>query len=234
MAHAPVSPSRIVEITAEELVWPFMARNGLPMVVDDSGDYQRQFEVSPFPCYPHDIDVVEATIRACERAFPVGMPPTVYTLHFDVPNGVNGWTSHAPDFRGGYEDSQKRPEITSIVLAGKRTPIHPAMTRYLVAHEYGHVVERWLAFRRGQRQDDAFLRDYCEWRRLPYRSDRASGGTWHLAPCEVFADDFRILVAGIEVEFWPHPGVERPERKSLTDWWWSMRDKCAAKEGRAS
>src|SRR5215213_6319894 len=38
---------------------------------------------------------------------------------------------------------------------------------------------------------------------------RASGGTWHSRPQEIFACDFRILVAGFELEFWPHPGIPR-------------------------
>jgi hypothetical protein len=39
------------------------------------------------------------------------------------------------------------------------------------------------------------------------------GGTWHKSPGELLANDFRILVAGVEPEFWPHPGSPTPMRR---------------------
>jgi hypothetical protein len=46
------------------------------------------------------------------------------------------------------------------------------------------------------------------------------GGTWHDSACEILACDFRILVTGMEAEFWPHPGIPRPEMvPALRDWW---------------
>ena len=35
-----------------------------------------------------------------------------------------------------------------------------------------------------------------------------------------FACDFRIMVLGIEPDYWPHPGVMHPERIGDVAAWW--------------
>jgi hypothetical protein len=64
------------------------------------------------------------------------------------------------------------------------------------------------------------LDEYARLRGIAKPQHEAAAGCWHSAIGEVFACDFRILVAKTEVEFWPHPGIERPEGiRAVRDWW---------------
>jgi hypothetical protein len=105
-------------------------------------------------------------------------------------------------------------------LFGKRTPIHPATTRALVAHEYGHAVDRAIASKRfsGSQPTTKLREEYAAIRKLPKR-DYYGPGTWHEMPAELVANDFRWLVMGIEREFWPH-NVPTPDQvPEIVDWW---------------
>ncbi len=99
------------------------------------------------------------------------------------------------------------------------------MTRYLVAHEYGHHVEYQLSIARGARHahDPALMEEYAKLRGLPEQVHDGSGGRWHDSAHEVFACDFRVLVARVEMEFWPHPGVPGPAERFGLGRWWEMR-----------
>ena len=49
---------------------------------------------------------------------------------------------------------------------------------------------------------------------------RASLARQNFPEAEVFACDFRLLVCDTEPEFWPHPGVPRPEGILAIRAWW--------------
>ena len=67
--------------------------------------------------------------------------------------------SHAAEPQGSQSLPIADPTpIGLICLAGKRIPPHPAMTRYLMGHEYGHGVFYHLARLRGFEQDSEGLR----------------------------------------------------------------------------
>ena len=141
---------------------------------------------------------------------------TIWILPFEEVSRTNGFT--AAQDRYDEELGKQVPDGHFIVLAAKRIPPHPAMTRYLVAHEYGHAVEDWIWQRRGDTDHGSALKaEYSRMRRLPEVANYG-GGTWHRSPNEVMACDFRLTIAGVESEFWPHPGISRPG-KAVRRWW---------------
>lgn len=177
---------------------------------------QRTSAIDPFPAYGHDRRLVEYTAARLDGAMPIAWPVTFWIGDREEETRTNGWSQYDVDRVG---------ETWLIVaghvfLAGKRIPPHPAVTRYLVAHEYGHHVEWWLEHVMGLERD-SMQQEYVKMRGL--RKPRSYGGHWHRTPGEVFADDFRVLVGRVEEEFWPHPGVERPERLVHVRRWWKER-----------
>ncbi len=74
-----------------------------------------------------------------------------------------------------------------------------------------------------RRVRDRMDREYAQLRGLPV-DERAlyGGGRWHAAIGELFANDFRILVARAELEFWPHPGFPRPETLPVVVEFWEQ------------
>lgn len=208
----------IVNVPIDWLTWSFHSPGGQCHVRLGQGKWGRQTFVDPFPGYAHAEALATAEVRYCDRVFPVDLPVRLYLLPFEELGRSNGWTQFDHDYSSDGKSSKPLP---SIVLSGKRIPIHPAMTRYLVAHEYGHVVQRWWEHHQGIKDGDtAFLQEYAGRRGLGWQGDDASGGRWHTSPGEIFANDFRMLVAGREPEFWPHPDAERPERiTAIVEWW---------------
>lgn len=177
----------------------------------------------PFPAYPHDVQLVTEIAQRVAEVCPPLWDVALMVADREETGRTNAH-SHVEQ-RGHYEgdDWVQDPPCGLIMLAGKRIPPHPAMTRHLVAHEYGHQVQRMLTLlrERPHLEDDAVLREYAAARGLPESSVRyGSGGRWHDAAGEIFACDFRILVCGLEAEYWPHPGVPRPESiPGLNAWW---------------
>ena len=209
---------RVRAVKAAELIWPFDRQRAELRLDRRFGTHLE--EVDPFPAYAHDIAVVRASVAAVEAAYPLPEPfaPDYFVLPFDTPHYTNGWSDQSHDYR---KRDEPRVWAGVIVLAGKRIPPHPAMTRYLVPHEYGHIVHMWLAH--VEEATDAGDAIYAQYAKLRgFRSAKNyGGGTWHRRVSEVFANDFRILVAKAEVEFWPHPGIPRPEDVPEIGRWWA-------------
>jgi hypothetical protein len=203
------------------------------------GSYARTERVDPAPCYAHDVDAVRAELAHLQRVAPIPVPLGIFVLSHEMRGRTNAWCSDDRVYPSGAGTVNSYP-ISIIVMSGKRIPIHPAMTRYLVAHEYGHFVESFLARERGLK-DGFRLRERYRALCRPQGSEVYGCGKWHQATGEIFANDFRILIANREAEFWPHPGVARPEDElSVIGFWtkvrdelWSQRDQqnlCATKE----
>lgn len=185
------------------------------------GSWGRPEKVDPAPCYAHDIDAVRAELAHLQRVAPVPVPLGIFVLSHEMLGRTNAWCSE--DRVYDREDATKSHPIGIIALSGKRIPIHPAITRYVVAHEYGHFVDAFITRHRGLKSTDI----RTEYQRLvrPDGSFSYGPGKWHQAIGELFANDFRILVAKREPEFWPHPGVSRPEDNLAAIGWWSkVRD----------
>jgi hypothetical protein len=173
-------------------------------------------EVDPFPSYGHDPVLVKKVANQVSKLFPLPFPVHFYLPKFETLDRVNGWT----EIRNKWTKKHQNPapvEKAVIVLSGKRIPIHPAMTRYLVAHEYGHAVEEHLLRVLGKK-DHEFRDEYVKLRGLK-KQKYYGGGTWHVSSGEVFANDFRIIICGIEQEYWPHQGVPFPSPSKAPKAW---------------
>lgn len=188
------------------------------------GQFGVRAAFDPFPAYPHDLGTVMDTV-----AMVSGVCEPIWNVELFIADREEvGRSNGFSNCRSGdhYDEGEwvKAPPTGLIMLAAKRVPIHPAVTRYLVAHEYGHNVEWMLNHYKGGHEhlyDDTTIDEYAEVRGLgPEHMHDGEGGTWHDSAHEIFACDFRILVCDMEAEFWPHKGVPRPEQVSgLSDWW---------------
>jgi len=197
----------------------------------------------PFPAYAHDRAATEAAAAHVQGCWPPLWDVDCYLADREENSRSNG---HSNVHEGHYEGGEwvKFP-AGMIMLGGKRVPPHPAMTRYLVGHEYGHNVAYMLnSLRDGVKHiasTDDLEREYAQVRGLPDGSvHHGEGGNWHDSACEIMACDFRILVCQVETEFWPHPGIPRPEDAGGVAGWWRAASarldeaRSAALTGRAS
>lgn len=207
-----------------EGTWSF---NDTPTVVRYSPKGYGQGVFDPFPAYSHRLKHVTAAVEDVAAAFPPLWDVDLYSMNREETARSNGYSNVRET--GHYQDGEyvKDPVTGVIVLSGKRIPPHPAVTRYLVAHEYGHNVEYMINAARGSKSvtSDDLITEYADLRGLPPEAvHHGAGGTWHDSAAEIFACDFRIVVCGVETEYWPHPGVKRPEFvPKVIDWWLDQR-----------
>jgi hypothetical protein len=205
-----------------EASWSF--RDSAPTwrpAIDGEAHYAGAVTLDPFPAYAHrraDIATAIAHVTACWAPL---WDVHLFSVDREEVGRCNGFSTLLWLGRG--ETIAERRPTGQICLVGKRIPIHPAMTRYLVAHEYGHNVEWMLEAARGDEPHTGrLMADYAELRGLD-TAHHGAGGTWHDSPHEIFACDFRILICQTESEHWPHPGIARPETvPGLADWWFAQ------------
>lgn len=186
----------------------------------------------PFPAYSHDVGEVRKAVDHVLNRWKPSWHVDLYSADREAEGRSNGFSNvHGS---GHYESGEwvKDEPTGLIMLSGKRIPPHPAVTRYLVAHEYGHNVEWMLNAQRGANyaNDNTLINAYAEMRGLDSPVHDGEGGTWHDSAAEVFACDFRIVICQVEAEFWPHHGIPRPEEVPAVWHWWNQ----AAIDGRTA
>ncbi len=210
----------VVALRADrDLSWPWTGPPYFSAPAPGPAFYARQLQVDPFPCYPHDQALATATLERCLGRYDLAAPVVLVLLDREGLDRVNGHCDIEHDYSA--EGKAARRWGAQIVLWGKRVPPHPAMTRYLVAHEFGHAVAQAVAVRRGLKDVDALYREYRRLRPARRRDPRAYGGaTWAGSAAEIFANDFRICAVGVEAEFWPHAAAPRPEAAPKVLAWW--------------
>lgn len=184
-----------------------------------AGSYRTQHFVDPAPCYAHDVELVKKELQHLQAVAPLPDPLAIFLLSHEELGRTNAWCEDAMF----WDDKEVQHHVSIITVNAKRIPPHPAMTRYLIAHEYGHAVNNWIV-RFAKVKDEEFDQRYISDFRL--KATTAYGcGKWHQNVGELIANDFRILVAKREKEYWPHEGFERPEKvKGLTKWWRQWQD----------
>jgi len=207
--------ARLIELKTEDLRWSF--DGGAQFTIKSKYGFERTETVDPFPCYAHDLALVTSIVRGVEAAFPVGFLPTYYILHHEVSDRTNGHTNLIFDTNGNLRNWDPY-----IVLSGKRIPLHPGMTRSLIAHEYGLVVRYWINRQHSISPVTAFDHEYLALR-PEAETGAPRGREWHAQLVELIADDFRICVTGIDREYWPHPGFRHPDMiPDIREFWSRM------------
>ncbi len=219
---APLN-ERIFTLTANDLDRPFEGgaqHFTRPRAVEC---WKSTIKVDPFPCYAHDAELVAEIAALVETRFPIPCLPNYYLLSHEETSRTNGHASHGLDYsdEARAEHDDRYPIETHIVLSGKRIPLHPAMTRYLIAHEYGHCVNYWIEWKRDILNSVVtdFDREYAALRGVDPNAGYG-GQKWHANVGELIANDFRICVCGIEREFWPHPGFAHPDTMPQVQEFW--------------
>lgn len=236
---------KVTLLTPEDMTWPLGVQDTTPQYQAGVGSYSRTFRVDPYPAYSHDLELVDGLAQQCEERFPLnGARVGIWLLSHDFIDRINGMTYEDAIYKredgSEWEESFTcycgcdKPKVfhggqaLTIVLSGKRIPIHPAMTRYLVAHEYGHAVFNYITRHMGYdgSTQDKLLEDYMKLRGLENYTLKYKGGKWHQAPGEIVANDFRVLFCKQEMEFWPHdcalPNWHEPEGQ----WWKKAAELC--------
>lgn len=194
------------------------------------GNYRRMATFDPFPAYPHHLDDVVEAAGFVQDCFAPAWNVELYVADREEVGRSNGFSYvHAGSHYDDASDKWVQDKPTGlIVLSGKRVPPHPAVSRYLVAHEFGHNVQYMIARYKGHENlhADEWLAAYAELRGLGAANMHpGNGGRWHDSITEIFACDFRILICDLEPGFWPHPGIAHPTQvDGLNRWWQEVAD----------
>jgi hypothetical protein len=222
---------KLVEIKREDLLWD-RGEDGTKAFFkhDFTSRSSRRANVDPTFAYPHDTSLLLSRVQQAAEVFPIDFETTVIVLPVEKMNRMNACAGFESDW-DSYDDEKKcyTNFFPFIEVQGKSIPPHPAMTRYLAAHEYGHLVESHMENRLepGKIAYGQFEDEYITMREIPFIKRGYNQG-WHQAISEIIACDFRIAMCRAEVEFWPHPGITHPDLvPQVRKWWEEKKEKYA-------
>ena len=214
---------RLHQLTDEDLHWPFQGQPHYKITSPVPTKYHdaSQYYVDPTPCYHiHPRDIIR-TINHVEDTYPVGFPVHYYLTIHESAGRTNGEKQSINLYEEGKDGVVGLAPY--IMISAKRIPVHPAMLRYVVAHEYGHVVQDWIEWitkDKAKYPDETKLEQrYAKLRETPCTSDYGAL-RWHKSIAELIANDFRIVVTNVEPDFWPHPGFPHPnDMPEIKEFW---------------
>ncbi len=213
---------RIVELTPEDLIYPF---HGQPYfnIKPVGSKYNQTLRIEDtFPAYKVDKKLVLVELIKCEKRFPIGFPITYYILPFEIEGRTNGaaWRNSVYGETKNGESLEFSPYI---VFSAKRIPTMPSMIRYLCSHEYSHQVDNWICYKKGIKEEDPteFDKEYALLRGIDL-NNKYGGGKWHTNIGEIIANDCRICVFNAEPEFWPHEVKHPNECPEVHEFWSKM------------
>lgn len=223
---------KIIVKSRDEVIWPF---KGNPHFSHKAPyGWGRNIEIDPFPTTVTDVKIVEERVPVIESKFPIGTILQWVILPHEVMERSNAWANYDYLYCDNTEEGsliQKKHKMTGLVVfSGKRGNIHPAMTRFLVAHEYGHQVDYWInALMKAEedsRDEDLFHKRYAEVRGLEFKDDtNYGGGNYHDSLVEIIADDFRIVMGETDPDFYQHSCVNPLDCPSIIQYWNDLRNK---------
>lgn len=136
---------RIFEYTQDDLYWAFDNKDPYYILNTNKNSSGRHVPVDPFPCAKHDKKLLRKFAENIEDKFPIGALVHYHILPHETTGRSNAWASYSTFYSHDEKNLREKYLMEGIVLfSGKRTICHPLMTKYLVAHEYGHIVDYWI------------------------------------------------------------------------------------------
>jgi len=205
---------RIINIAPESIEWSFHSKD--PSITVKLGSSYSIHYVDPFPCYSHSLELVTKEVKYIESIVKLPNPVHYFLSPFECTSRTNGQASDYVD----YETDTPTPYI---MLWGKRVCLHPAMTRYLVAHEFGHCMDYALQRKMGELGKN-FRKFYAEnIRKIPF-FDGYGAGKWHKSTSEIIANDIRVSLLRREIEFWQHEVPHPDEKPEIAAYWQSINE----------
>lgn len=217
---------RIKFVKEEEMYWDWDTSQ--PSYYDKTpnskhGGIYNKFD--PFPCYTHNKDLIFKEVQKIESLFPIEFDTFYFIFPYECISRTNG-QSYTNTIQ--YKTETKKHTWDGVIdLYGKRIPIHPSMTRYLVSHEYGHVIDNYICNCRDLDQD-GMDEEYAKMRGIECNK-QYGGRKWHTNIGEIIVNDFRICIGNTEIEFWPHE-VEHPLNcPNVIEFWKEMKEKYSYK-----
>lgn len=216
----------IVVKKPEELIWDFCGEHPYYRVNKLSSDFYEDIKIDPFPCTSHNMEIIKKEVEVVERHFPIGSLLQWIIIPHEFISRSNAYASYEEIWRD--ERKEKNKLDAWIVFCGKRTNIHPAMTKFLVSHEYGHQVDYWITHCMMEEEKsndrDIFRKKWAEVRGIEWSNDEGYGaGRYHNSITEMIADEFRVVVMDRDTDFWQHD-VYKPDSKGK-DFWFEMYEK---------
>jgi len=212
---------RVVRLGPDDVVWPFEGKpKYFTRPLSKVGAWPTGIDIDPTPAYAHDFQLVRINASEMEFKWPIDRLLSWYILDREVTTRTNGHASRHHIYEGTNRSEGMADWEAWIVFSGKRIPPMPAMTNYLCAHEYGHIVQWDIEHRSGMKDAVTTELDKQYMSLRPRSNNDYGAGRWHSNVGELFANDWRILVAGVEKDFWPHPGFPRPDQCEPVQRFW--------------